>query len=358
METTAKIKDYKGICFKLGLIMTIFFISGLVCTLALRYIHVTMSEQLGITAEYILRLVLSGIFLYAIPIISALIILRGENREKLSQLYKKPERLTKALGNFPAIYGLGQMANLTALFIAWIFTKFYQPESSQNETLERSFGTMNSLIPPNIVCGIALFIYMVFAAAIFEEFMCRGLMLNALKPYGNGFAIIVTGFLFGIMHGNFQQFFYAFILGIVLAYITIQTGSIFSATLLHAMFNSLAAVVMLFLSTETIKDFMLDGMTTGTVKAAQTQEETLVLAVFGIFIAFSFLLIIAGIVLAIKKLSRLKSYKADNPFSEISAKKKSLLFFTSIPVIIMLILAVDSFAGGIIAGIIHSVMKI
>jgi hypothetical protein len=59
-------------------------------------------------------------------------------------------------------------------------------------------------------------------------------------------------------------------------------------------------------------------------------------------------LLIAGIALAAKKLSRLKSYKAENPFTEINGGKKMLYFFTSIPVIIMLVMTVDSFAGGVI----------
>jgi len=241
---------------------------------------------------------------------------------------------------------LGQLTNLIALLAAWIFNKFVQNINTieQQETFERSFGTMNSLIPPNIFCGIVLFVYMVFAAAFFEELLCRGILLNALKPYGHGFAIIITGFLFGIMHGNFQQFTYAFVLGIVLAYITIQTGSILTATILHALFNSFAGIVMVFISTQDVQNYLFER------GHAQQQEETsLVLAGFGMFIALFFGMVIAGICLAINKLTKLKTYKAQNPFTEISPKRKTFLFFTSLPVILMLLLTIDRFAGGFIA---------
>lgn len=344
-----KIKNYKRICFKIGLVMSVFFLSGMVCSFLMRVIEIE-SE----TTSYILVLLFSTVFLYLIPIIAALIILKGEfqgedGTSPLSPktLYKKPARLIKALGNFPAVYGLGQITNLISLAVAWFITRIPQnaDAAEHSETLERSFGTMNSLIPPNILCGVIMFLHMVFAAAFFEELFCRGILLNVLKPYGNGFAIIITGFIFGMMHGNFQQFFYAFVLGIVFAYITIQTGSILAPTLLHAMFNSLAAVIMLFISTETIQNYLLNQTRPG-------EDGTLLLAVFGIYLALFVMLLVAGIALAIKKLTRLKFYKAENNFTEISARKKSVLFFTSVPVIIMLLLAADRFAGGYIASIV------
>ena len=340
-----KIKSYKKICFKLGLVMSIFFISGIACSVI---IH--SAEFESETMAYVMRLVFSGVFLYLIPLVAAVAILRNENQSSVFDLYKKPPRLAKALGNFPAVYGLGQITNLIGLFVAFIVMRYvnfnpYTKDIQQQETLERSFGTMNSLIPPNLLCGLILFIHMVFAAAFFEELICRGVLLDALKPYGNGFAIIVTGFFFGIMHGNFQQFFYAFVLGIVFAYITIQTGSILAATILHALFNSLAAGIMLFVSNDTVRDYLFE-------QKQPTEEGMLMLAGFAIYFALFLGILIAGIGLAIKKLSKLKSYKALNPFPEISARRKALILFTSAPVIIMLILTVDRFAGGIVPSLI------
>ncbi|MCL1904360.1 MAG: CPBP family intramembrane metalloprotease [Oscillospiraceae bacterium] len=337
------IKAYKKICIKIGLVMTIFFLSGIVCSAVLNAI-----EFENETTGYIALLAFSAVFLYFIPIIAATFILRNENQEKLPALYKKPPRLVKAIGNFPAVYGLGQLTNLIALLVAWLIAKSVQNinTAEQQETFERSFGTMNSIIPPNITCGIVLFIYMVFAAAIFEEFFCRGIILNALKPYGNGFAIIISGFLFGIMHGNFQQFFYAFVLGIVFAYITLQTGSILASTILHASFNSIAGIIMLFISTQTIQNYLFS-------KSQSVHEDsTMLLAVFGMFIALLFGLIITGIALAVRTITRIKVYKTDNLFTEISWRRKTLIFFTSVTGFAMMILAVDSFSGRVISSLI------
>jgi hypothetical protein len=349
---TNQIRSYKDICFKIGMVMTVFFISGMVCSLLVSYIHINISQVIGVTATYISSLMLSGLFLYGIPIIAAVTVFKEDNQQKLIDLYKKPPRLSKAIGNFPAMYGLGQITNFLTLLIVWLISLLQTSELNE-EVIERSFGTMDSLLPPNILCGIVLAVHMIFAAAVFEEFLCRGVLLNALKPYGHGFAIIITGFLFGIMHGNIQQFTYTTVLGIVLAYITIQTGSLFAATLLHAMFNSLAAVMMLFFSTDTMKDWLFNQ---GAGTVAEEGENMAVLAGFGMFFTLFIGLLVAGIALAVRKLMRLKSYKADNPFSDITAKQKTITFFTSVPVIIMLLLTADRFAGGFAASKIYELL--
>ena len=340
---TDKITSYKDICFKLGFVMVVFFISSSICTMFINYLHLNLLQTISVTAMYISRLSLSAIFFYGVPIIAAAAIFKEDNQESLAKMYKKPPRLSKALGNFPSMYGLGQIVNVLVLIGIWIAAEIRTTHIGE-ETLERSFGTMDSIFPPNITCGVVLAIHMIFAAAIFEEFLCRGILLNALKPYGHGFAIIVTGFLFGIMHGNFHQFSYAFILGIALAYITIQTGSILAATILHAMFNSVAAIMMLFLSTETIQNWLMPH-------AAGTEAERNMglLAAYGMFIALFIGLLIAGIALAVRKIMRLKSYRAENPFPEISTGRKYGIFLTSIPVILTILLTIDAFMGRFVA---------
>ena len=352
--------NLKRTCFKLGIIMVVFFVSGMVCSVLVTLMNEQLTQTLSVTARYCLRLSFSGLFLYIIPIVVAKVILRDENQSRFGELYKKPPRMAKALGNFPAMYGLGQITNLTALFVVWIISKLQSvgvESGVETESLERSFGTMNSLIPPNIICGIVLFIHMVFAAALFEEYLCRGLLLDALKPYGKGFSIIVTGFLFGIMHGNLQQFFYTFVVGIVLAYITVQTGSILAATVLHALFNSLSGVMMLFLSTKTVQEVFM----------GEQPENKMSLALFGMFFVLMIGLIVAGIALAIRKLSLIKSHiraiseidKADAleaeveddnaPESKTAMPNRWIVFFTSVPVIFMLVLTVERFTGSVVA---------
>ncbi len=75
-----------------------------------------------------------------------------------------------------------------------------------------------------------------------EEFACRGIMLGALKRYGNSFAVVASAIVFGIMHGNFQQMPFAFLVGLILGFVTVKTGSIWTAVAIHA-FNNAYSVI-------------------------------------------------------------------------------------------------------------------
>lgn len=91
--------------------------------------------------------------------------------------------------------------------------------------------------------------------AFCEEIAFRGVVYGGYRkncrPVG---AILMSGFLFGIMHGNINQFVYAFIIGISLALLAEATGSIWPTMLVHFLIN-LRAVVSMF-----ILDSMYEGI--------------------------------------------------------------------------------------------------
>ena len=70
-----------------------------------------------------------------------------------------------------------------------------------------------------------------------EEAAFRGLLLRRLRPYGERFALVASALCFGLFHGNLNQFFYAFLLGLVLAELALSTGCLWQAVLLHALVN-------------------------------------------------------------------------------------------------------------------------
>ena len=84
--------------------------------------------------------------------------------------------------------------------------------------------------------------------ALVEEFALRGVVLGSLRKYGDTFAIIVSAALFGIMHGNLEQMPFAFIIGLYLGFITVKTGSVWSAVLLHLINNGFAFMFSIFAS--------------------------------------------------------------------------------------------------------------
>ena len=71
---------------------------------------------------------------------------------------------------------------------------------------------------------LSMFIYGSFLAPFGEEILFRGFLLQNFKRYGVRFAIIFSAILFGICHGNIVQTPFAFILGLLLGYITVSYG--------------------------------------------------------------------------------------------------------------------------------------
>lgn len=70
--------------------------------------------------------------------------------------------------------------------------------------------------------------------AVCEEFLHRGVLLRGLsKSISVKSALIISSLLFGLMHLNIAQFFYASILGLLIGFVSIVGKSIWPAIIIH-----------------------------------------------------------------------------------------------------------------------------
>lgn len=84
----------------------------------------------------------------------------------------------------------------------------------------------------------------VIEAAILEEFICRGLVLNGLlNKYSPRTAIIISAVAFGVMHANIPQFINATILGLFLGLIYYKTKSLVLCIIVHAANNAFVFLI-------------------------------------------------------------------------------------------------------------------
>ncbi len=93
---------------------------------------------------------------------------------------------------------------------------------------------------------------LVFAAFIYgtlpafcEEFFFRGLVLRSFGGSRIG-AVLISALLFGLMHGNLQQVFFAFMAGCLFAVVVEISDSLLPAMLLHFLNNAIAMVLTYF----------------------------------------------------------------------------------------------------------------
>ena len=84
---------------------------------------------------------------------------------------------------------------------------------------------------------------MVILAPVLEEYIFRKLLIDRLSKYGELTAMLFSATVFGLFHMNFFQFFYAFGLGLLFAYIYTRTRNLLYPVLLHMIINFQGSVL-------------------------------------------------------------------------------------------------------------------
>ncbi len=119
----------------------------------------------------------------------------------------------------------------------------------------------------------------VVLAPIFEELICRKLIIDRLLPYSEVLAVTASGLLFGLIHGNFYQFFYAAFLGMLFALVYVKTGNIFHTIGMHAIVNFTGGIIASFFNEHLPEDPAV--ITPWTMVATLYSVALMVLAVCG-----------------------------------------------------------------------------
>lgn len=100
------------------------------------------------------------------------------------------------------------------------------------------------------VTSVSDFLFMtLFVAiipAILEEVTIRGILLQPLRRFGDGFAIVVSAVVFSLLHGNMVQIPYTVLAGIYFGYVTVATGSLWPSIILHFINNFYSVLVTTF----------------------------------------------------------------------------------------------------------------
>ncbi len=78
---------------------------------------------------------------------------------------------------------------------------------------------------------------------VVEELVFRGWILGALRPFGEGRALLLSALIFGLAHGNLTQLPFALLLGLMLGYLFLTTGRLWPVMIVHALNNSLSVVL-------------------------------------------------------------------------------------------------------------------
>jgi membrane protease YdiL (CAAX protease family) len=79
-----------------------------------------------------------------------------------------------------------------------------------------------------------------------EELFFRGLGVRALLPFGSLVALVVTSLAFGLGHGLFSALPILVPFGLALAWVRLQSDSVWPGTIAHGLYNGAALVYLYF----------------------------------------------------------------------------------------------------------------
>ena len=132
---------------------------------------------------------------------------------------------------------VGTFFSLLAVFLcAQLFCQLF---ATALELLLNAVGlsAMAALEAASITAtGVSMFLYASILGPIAEELLFRGVILRQLAPWGQQTAIVISAVIFGVFHGNIIQIPFAFLVGLVLGYVTVEY-SVLWAIVLHIINN-------------------------------------------------------------------------------------------------------------------------
>ncbi len=188
-----------------------------------------------------------------------------------------------------------------------------------------------------------IFLLSVIIAPILEELMFRKLLIDRTIVFGDRTAILLSGLMFGMFHGNFNQFFYTFFLGCLFAYVYIRTGKIRSTISLHMLFNFLGGG---YLGTFFLKktDLGYEQLVSGSLNEIMSAFSQNPGAVIGALLSYLLLIILSviGLILFFVSIRKVKATLRSGEY-EMPAGKTFKTVFGNIGMLLFVIMVIAVF---------------
>lgn len=163
--------------------------------------------------------------LYAVAIPLGVLIMKGAPAYKVEE-HKLPAKAFLVI--VPVCFCLMYGGNL----IGTVLSMLLSGGTAENALVDYAMDTN----PLKILVIVIL-------APLLEEYVCRKQIIDRTLVYGEKTAVLLSALAFGLLHQNLFQFFYAFALGLVFAYLYTRTGRLRYPVLLHSIINFMGSVV-------------------------------------------------------------------------------------------------------------------
>ena len=342
-EVVIDFKKEKKFCSGIGMNFFIFFLIANGLQLLVSGLVMALAPQMAVD-NYGLYLVLAMAPMYVIGV--PVLVKLCKRREAVQLTQHK-----LGFGNFVIFmtmcFALMIIGNFIGMFINFIIGLIKgAPVINSVDVLMNS----SSLWANIIIVGIC--------APIFEELMFRKLIVDRMVRYGEATAIVVSGLMFGLFHGNFTQFFYAAALGMIFAFIYVKTGRLRYTIIAHMIINMSSTLMVPVLSK--IDMAALDEITnlsmsmTGNVSEAAVAEMMTTLSgmivplvILMLFVMFEYGMALVGIIFLIL---RRKSFTCNAGTITLPKGKRASVVWFNVGMILFTISCLALFVYMILVG--------
>ena len=260
---------------------------------------------------YVYKLI-AYIFQYAVTVPVLLLIFKGLKKKdkdfSLKECFCKPQMpagwvfkwIIIALG---LSYAVSYVSSIVFSLIQML---------TETELHSADFSADNALID-----RIATILSITFLAPFFEELLFRATLYRNISKYGAWSMVIISGIIFGLWHGNYEQTLYTATLGMLSCFLIAKTKSFIPSLAVHFIMNLIGGIQALFIGSVDTENVMLSSN----------------LGAVAVIYLLSMLIIgisIAGLVLFIIEVAlHPESFRLENRCTEASTGKKLAVFFTA-----------------------------
>ncbi|MCR4928724.1 MAG: CPBP family intramembrane metalloprotease [Lachnospiraceae bacterium] len=173
-------------------------------------------------------------------------------------------------------------------------------------------------------------------APIFEELIFRKVLIDHVAPKGELVAVLASGLMFGLFHGNFQQGFFAAFIGCLFAYIYLKTGKVIYTILLHMFLNTVTSGITIEILKALYKVIGINGENIDAMQSvefieANPEMTSKIMIATGILLLWLFTLLgtmFAGLVIVIT-FSCVKTFKFKRKEGDESFGRQALSLISS-----------------------------
>ena len=224
--------EYKKAASRIGWGMAAFFLTAQVAQVLLIALAALIFPALVTRISATLLITDIGIYGIGLPVL--MLICKGvPNADPQTPKQQKPVTPVLILKTLCMGFAAMYVANFIYLGIMTVFSNVSGYSLNQN-VLEGVVGQSSLWEDILVFCVIP---------PILEELVFRKYLYKKIGAYGDNVFIFVSGLCFGLFHGNLNQFFYATLLGFLLAWLYVTTGNVVWGMLVHMIINIVGGIV-------------------------------------------------------------------------------------------------------------------